>query len=172
MDSRVDDGAPWIEYVDLYNPIVSFQVNFLPWKKNMVFTSWGCFSFGCMRRSWNIFSSSCDSGNHQLTRTDWNDNIVGNNFYFIEEKLKAQSHDLSGGVKQVGVEEECVARLKLHEQMLKTLPSLGIVSLFWSFYCCVYVCEIDKKNVEYWTTSLTRSKSAPLWVTPVPDQEI
>ena len=57
----------------------------------MVFTSWGCFSFGCMRRSWNIFSSSCDSGNHQLTRTDWNDNIVGNNFYFIEEisKLKA-----------------------------------------------------------------------------------
>ena len=79
MDGRVDDGAPWIEYVDLYNPIVSFQVNFLPWKTNMVFTLWGCFSFGCMRRSWNIFSSSCDSRNHQLTRTDWNDNIVGNN---------------------------------------------------------------------------------------------
>ena len=65
-------------------------------------------------------------------------------------------------MKQVGVEEECVARLKLDEQMLKTLPSLGIVSLFRQFVVVLHVCEIDKKDVEYCTTSLTRSKSAPL----------
>ena len=74
-------------------------------------------------------------------------------------------------MKQVGVEEERVARLKLDEQMLKTLPSLGIVSLFRQFGVVLHICEIDKK-VKYWTTNSTRSKSAPLWVTPVPDQEI
>ena len=49
-------------------------------------------------------------------------------------------------MKQVGVEEECVARLKLDEQMLKTLPSLGIVSLFRQFVVVLHVCEIDKKR--------------------------
>ena len=49
-------------------------------------------------------------------------------------------------MKQVGVEEECVARLKLDEQMLKALPSLGIVSLFRQFVVVLHVCEIDKKK--------------------------
>ena len=44
------------------------------------------------------------------------------------------------------MEEECVARLKLDEQMFKTLPSLGIVSLFRQFVVVLHVCEIDKKK--------------------------
>ena len=110
----------------------------------MLFTLWGCFSFGCMRRSWNIFSWSCDSGNHQWTSTDWNDNIVGDNFQFFEKKLKATTW--AEVWSRLEWKKSASPGWSSTNKCSKRSRAWALFPCFGHFVVVLHVCEIDKKS--------------------------